>query len=188
MVLDRAWIQKLPLNRGTRARIHSVAGASAALGAVFSRNYLADLDKVSGGTGWEIIEVADPVVRQVGEGVILNVKASLVPGTLWAELHVEGAAARPPKLERKGRVRAKSHADIELDGKKATKVEATARWVTLDLPEEDSDSWEHLVTVPIGKPVLLNAFPVEGASGSTRVLLAWVHVFGIDGDDAKGQE
>lgn len=183
-ILDEACLDAFERPPGKRARLHHVAGAAASMASVLSRNYLADIEKVSGGTGVEIVDVADPDVRQVGEGLILNVDASLVPGTPWVELHIEGEVARTPSLERKARARLDSTVEVRGAEAASADVQAVGEWVELDLPEEDSDRWEHAITVPLGKPVLLNALPAADGSGKVRVLASVVHAFEVATEEA----
>jgi hypothetical protein len=183
-ILDEACLDALESSPGKRARLHHIAGAVASLASVLSRNTLHDIEKVSGGTGVQIVEVADTDVRQVGEGLIINVDASLVPGTPWVELHIEGEVARTPSLERKARARLESTVEVRGAEAASADVQAAGEWVELDLPEEDSDRWEHTITVPLGKPVLLNALPAADGSSRVRVLVAVVHAFEVVTEEA----
>ena len=130
---------------------------------------------VSGGTGFQIIAVGDPVVYNAGEGLVLNVSASLVPGTDWAQLRVDGEAARRPEFERQTTARQSDAVEIQKDAPPGEQAVQKGDLLELDLPEEDSDRWEHFVTVPLGRPVFLNALPDAERGGKSRVLLGAVH-------------
>jgi hypothetical protein len=183
VVLERSWLERMEKAAGARARIVSLSGVPVSLGAVLARNYVADVNHVSGGTGHQIVEEGDLEILCAGEGIIANVEASLVPEAPWAQLRIEGEAARPPAFKRQGRVRETSAVEVDPEpaaGEDKTKGAAgeglrpVGDWVLVDLPDEDSDSWNHMVTAPLGQPVFLNAFPVASRPGESRVLLAVV--------------
>jgi hypothetical protein len=73
-------------------------------------------------------------------------------------------------------VRARSSLEAKLAAPgAAAPIEAAAEWVAIDLPDEDTDIWRHLLTAPLGRPVLLNALPDTSSPGRTRALIAVVH-------------
>jgi hypothetical protein len=85
------------------------------------RAYIADYELVSGGTGFSIIEVADPVVRRLSTGVALDVDVQKVEQTvhlrnlraLTGEDHGEDFAAWKSWWEEKERAAAASRASAE---------------------------------------------------------------------------
>lgn len=105
-------------------------------------------------------------------------------GTPWAQARVRGELARPPVFGRQARARASHEVEPAKDGEKPT-ARPIGEWVALDLPDEDADRWEHLITAPQGQPVLLNALPDPSAPGATRVLIITVTEFGLDGKPAQ---
>jgi hypothetical protein len=69
---------------------------------------------------------------------------------------------------------------VELERKVGEKddqprLRPVGEWLELELPDEDSDRWQHTVTVPFGKPILLNGLPDPRQPGRMRVLIAVVH-------------
>mgnify|MGYP000063652261 CR=1 FL=1 len=56
------------------------------------RAFIADYELVSGGTGFSIVEVADPVVRNMQTGVVLDVDVKRVEGRLRRKV-LEGMGA-----------------------------------------------------------------------------------------------
>ena len=50
----------------------------------------------------------------------------------------------------------------------------------IELPEEDTELWQHMVTVPLGQPVLLNTLPDSTAPGRTVALITVVNAFTLD--------
>ena len=107
-VLGDGWLARVQDDPGLRARVVSIDGAGSALASVVARNYVRDLERLSGGTGTEVIEVSDPEIRRAGEGLVLDVLPSLVPETPWAQVRVGGELARPPRFERAARSRSAS--------------------------------------------------------------------------------
>jgi hypothetical protein len=97
---------------------------------------------------------------------------------------VRGELARPPIFGREARARASHEVGPAREGEKAA-ASPIGEWVSLELPDEDVDRWEHLVTAPQGQPVLLNALPDPSAPGATRVLILTVTEFGLDGKPAQ---
>lgn len=184
-LLDPAWLDSLAKRPGIRARIVGRSGAPVSLAVRKFRSYIADLEKVSGGTGFQTIEVGDPVISSssAGAGWILDTHCDLVPGTSWGQLHVRGLVERPPRLKATSRVRLSDQVTV-VEGAAGSGRRAEARpvdeWLEIELPEEDSDQWQHLVTSPLGRPILLNALPDPGKPGSTRALIAVVHPFRIE--------
>ncbi len=169
------WFDKLADKPAVHLRLFGLSGIRNALGAVAGRTYVSDIEYVSGGTGQVIIEVGDIVVKQVGGGVVVNVTASRVPSTSWIQLRLRGEIARPPEFARKTRVRTDQGVTQQTvkDGE-ARPVEPTGRWIEIDLPDEDTDRWEHLVTIPLGRSMMLSALPDSEQPGRTRVLIATV--------------
>ncbi len=175
-LLELGWIERMASRPGVRARICSLMGARGSLASVLSRRFISDVEMISGGTGEINVVVAQPVVGTTGAGLLLNASCDLVPGSTLAQLHVRGELARPPVFGRQARARASLEVEPSPEGEKSP-IQATAEWVTLDLPDEDGDRWEHLVTAPLGRPVLLNALPDPAAPGKARALVAVVHEF-----------
>lgn len=175
VLLDGEWSERMATASGLRLRAVCLAGTTAALASVVSRNYVGDLAKVSGGSDGRVKEASDPEVWRVGEGLVLNATASLVPGSTWAQLRLEGEAARAPKFQRRAWSRQSSIVELREGKPKGEELDAVGERLTIDLPDEDTDRWEHFVTVPLGRPALLNALPDPSRPGTSRVLIATVH-------------
>lgn len=172
-LLDASWAEKMGKLPGLRTRITGSKGARLSLASVAARSYICDLHMISGASDGRTSVVSDPDVGMTGAGLILEAACDLVPGNPWAQLHVNGELARPPVFGRQARVRSTHHVTApEVDGGLPT-AHAGDR-VDLDLPDEDFDLWRHLVTVPLGRPVLLNALPDPASPGKARVLIALV--------------
>ncbi len=176
-LLDPSWIEKIAKQPGLRARLVGLSGVSVSLASVNTREYVADLENVSGGTGYAIVEVGDPLVAQRGGGLCLGVACHLVPDTPWAQLRVRGEVARPPRFDRKSKAALNQNSQSGSDGKDGVKRESkrAGEWLELELPDEDLDRWEHMVTVPLGRPILLNGLPDPKRPGRMRMLIAVVH-------------
>ncbi len=173
--LDPAWLDRRTARPGLRARIASVRGARASIASVLARSYVAHLDMVSGGTGTSrTVVVADPRIEITGTGLVLNASADLVPGSPLAQLRIDGEHARPPVFGRTAQVR--STLEVKAAGKGATApVEPVGDLVQLDLPDEESEEWQHWIAAPLGRPILLGALPEPAAPGKARALVAVVH-------------
>jgi len=174
VLLDPSWIEKIGSRPGLRARLSGVRGARMSLASVVARSCVTDVNMVSGGTGMQITVAADPEVEAIGAGLILDASCDIVPGEPWAQLEVSGELARPPVFGRQARARSSLEVKPAPAGDR-TPIEATAEWVLIDLPDEDTDLWRHLLTAPLGRPVLLNALPDSSSPGKTRALVAVVH-------------
>lgn len=175
--LDTAWLRSVRGNPGYRSRVVGLSGWELTLGAVAGRNFVADVEHVSGGTGKLIIEVGDPVVRAAEGGLLVTARAEPVPGTSWVQLHLRGQSGRPPVFQRQTRSRSSQGVKVKQAGSGESEVEPDSGWIVVDLPDQDADSWEHLVTVSPGKPTLLGKLPDTSHRGRTRVLVATVHLF-----------
>ena len=94
-----------------------------------------------------------------------------------------GLVERPPRLKRKSKIRTSSQVTVVekvTDAGIKTDVKPVDQWIEIELPEEDSDHWQHLVTFPLGRPILLNALPDPKKPGTVRALVAVVHPFQIE--------
>jgi len=174
VLLDPSWIERIGSRPGLRARLTGVRGARMSLASVVARSCITDVNMVSGGTGMHIAVAADPEVEAIGAGLILDAACDIVPGEPWAQLEVSGELARPPVFGRQARARSSLEVKPAPAGDRMP-IEATAEWVLIDLPDEDTDLWRHLLTAPLGRPVLLNALPDSSSPGKTRALVAVVH-------------
>jgi hypothetical protein len=178
--LDRAQVRSLSEHTEFRACLVGLPGWDLTLGSVAGRRYVADLDHVSGGTAERMIEVGLPVVGSAVSGLLLTARADLVPGARWVELRVQGENGSPAIFEREGRARSAQALEPH-DGLPSGVGDdgATSRdgWLTIDLPEQDTRRWEHVVTAELGKPVLLGASPDATRPGRTVILVATVELF-----------
>ncbi len=158
------------------------AGLSVAIGSSLSRSYVEDIERVSGGNENRIIERTDVVTSRIGGGVVLEVQADLVPGTPWVQLRLEGGVASYPNFERRARARADLTVEPRSDSKQGDAkgdadppgVRATADWIDIDLPDQRADRIQHLVTMPLGRAMILSALPDHDTPGRLRVLIATV--------------
>jgi hypothetical protein len=177
-VLEAGWATALANDIETRARVVGFHDMNLYVTAARSTSGVRDVEMVSGGTETSQTVAADPTVATIGAGLELQVNASLVPGTAWAQLSVRGEAARPPTTKRQSRVRANN--DVEI-GKGEKDLAATGSMIDLDLTDEDSDLWQHLVTVPLGRAMVLNVLPDRARPDRVRALVARVKAYSYDG-------
>ncbi|HVR75154.1 MAG TPA: hypothetical protein VMT52_12510 [Planctomycetota bacterium] len=157
---------------GLRVRILCTSGADASIAAFAARAHVSDLNRVTGGTGFSIIEVGDVDVRTAGEGVALDLRCEPVAGQDAIQLSLRGELARKPSFERHSRTRSPR---VEGGRPAAKNVPGDSLgWIQIDLPDEDSDRWRHYAPAPYGQPVLLQALPDPAGSGGVRALVAVV--------------
>ena len=60
-LLDPAWLETITSQPGVRARLTGRPDVPLALASIVREDYLSDVEKVSGGTGFKIMDVGDPV-------------------------------------------------------------------------------------------------------------------------------
>ncbi len=89
----RAVAEKSDVRQLTAPTITAVNGERVYVSVITQRAYIADYELVSGGTGFSIIEVADPVVRTFQEGVILDVDPVISPDRKFITLDVRPTMA-----------------------------------------------------------------------------------------------
>lgn len=178
-LLDETWLEKVSERADTRCRLVGLSGTKLSLASVSSRTYIADVEQVSGGTGFRIVHIGDLVVRSVGQGLVLTASAELVPGTPWAQLRLRGEIARPPVFARRARLRSDLRVAPEARSGGKPVARPTADFVDIELPDEDTDRWEHMVTLPLGRAMLLSALPDRSDPGKVRVLIGAVSSFRI---------
>lgn len=89
----RAVSEKSDVRQLTAPTITAHNGERVFVSVITQRAYIADYELVSGGTGFSIIEVADPVVRTFQEGVILDVDPVISPDKKYITLDVRPTMA-----------------------------------------------------------------------------------------------
>ncbi len=89
----RAVTEKSDVRQLTAPTITAHNGERVFVSVITQRAYIADYELVSGGTGFSIIEVADPVVRTFQEGVILDVDPVISPDKKYITLDVRPTMA-----------------------------------------------------------------------------------------------
>ena len=61
-------------------------------------------------------------------------------------------------------------------------VEATGNWLAIDLPDQRVDLIRHLVTLPLGRSMVLSALPDADAPGRVLALIAGVREIDLPRD------
>ena len=140
-VQERADIRQL-----TAPVITAANGQRVYVSVITQRAYIADYELVSGGTGFAIIEVADPVVQTFQEGVILDVEPVISHDKKYVTLDV-----RPTLATLIGGV----ISTINISLGSFTNV---AFQVPIGIPEISLQQAFTSVTVPNGGTVLLGGF------------------------------
>jgi type II secretory pathway component GspD/PulD (secretin) len=145
-VILRAVQEKLDARELTAPIVTAHNGQRVYVSVITQRAYIADYELVSGGTGFTIIEVADPVVQTFQEGVILDVEPVITPDKKYVTLDV-----RPTLAELIGGIISTIHISLGSFTNVAFQVPIGVPQVTL---QQSFTS----VTVPNGGTVLLGGF------------------------------
>ncbi len=145
-VIIRAVQEKLDVRQLTAPIITAHNGQRVYVSVITQRAYIADYELVSGGTGFSIIEVADPVVQTFQEGVILDVDPVISPDKKYVTLDV-----RPTLASLIGGI----ISTIQISLGSFTNV---AFQVPIGVPEISLQQSFTSVTVPNGGTVLLGGF------------------------------
>ena len=145
-VILRAVQEKSDVRQLTAPIITAHNGQRVYVSVVTQRAYIADYELVSGGTGFSIIEVADPVVQTFQEGVILDVNPVIAPDKKYVTLDV-----RPTMASLIGGIISTIHISLG----SFTNV---AFQVPIGIPEIALQQSFTSVTVPNGGTVLLGGF------------------------------
>ncbi|MBN1417778.1 MAG: hypothetical protein JXP34_03325 [Planctomycetes bacterium] len=64
------------------ARLAAVPGERTTTFGWIARSYVADYENVSGGTGWTLSEVPDPLIQSAGSGILISSIVGILPGGL----------------------------------------------------------------------------------------------------------
>jgi hypothetical protein len=141
------------------------------------RNYVADVNQVSGGTGFAIVMMSDPEVQTCGDGLEVRVLAEPLPGGQAARVRLEGASARileerpftvtfpviphltgtDPSSESPGRPTGDANA------------KEVRKTIALTLPHLAIDYWSEEVEAPLDRDVILHASAGEGDAASLLI-------------------
>ncbi len=154
LLLPDDWRAKAEPQRETRVLLAGLTRQRLPLRAAMGRSYVADVESVSGGTTFILMESADPIVRWAGTGIDLAVTALPVAGTALVQVDVDGTAYETT-FTRTAHMRLERA--VAPDG--AGKTHLTDRPLDLDLPDQKTSEFRHTVTVPAGRTAFLNAVP-----------------------------
>jgi hypothetical protein len=176
--IETAQVEEAARRADFRCRAGGLSGVEHSLAAVASRGSVHAVEYFSGGTGDSVDTVGDPIVRSAGEGFVLNARAEGMPGTASIRLRLSGEVARPPRFGHAVELRRKLRAEPD-SGEKAGDGAPETHAERIELPEEDSDRIDFLVTLPQGKPLVLSAVPDGTQPGRTRLLVATASAFSL---------
>lgn len=136
---------------GVPGEVHSVRDASL-------HTVVTDLENVSGGTGFAIIQTTDPVTDVCGDGREFRVRVEPGADGKTARLAIDGVEA---KLEGTRRIKVRLPGlSVHSESKETPKSAVIEMW--LRLPEQTVKYWEFERNIPIGRPVILESDAVEG--------------------------
>lgn len=151
-LLDDGWSVVLENQAGVRRERYSVAGAAGQIHGfrnVGWESLLMSVEQVSGGTGFAIIEVADPILGDGGSGTQLRLEATLSDDGTHAHLRFEGERAR---LLEKRAVSTRYPVITAVTEQTSESAPAViGQEVKLTLPTQESVRWGVLRSMPLGR-------------------------------------
>lgn len=150
-----------------------------------SSTFVSDVETVSGGTGFSIIEMPDPVVASAGDGFTLRatVEGHLDPRRLLLRLDLHRSRTRFLR-------RAEFTAPARARSRSGPPEEISVRLpYVIDLPEEESFHCRTAFAVPRGLSVLLEVQRTRGKTARFVVATATVEgeVDATGADDTEGE-
>jgi hypothetical protein len=157
-----------------RCAVTGVAGQVHALRQATIRNYVADVNQVSGGTGFAIVMMSDPEVQTCGDGLEIRILAEPLPGGGAARVRIEGATSRILE-ERPFTVTfpviphlTGTDSSSEATGR-PTEAKEVRKTLSLTLPHLSVDYWSEEVQAPLDRDVILHASAPEGDTASLLI-------------------
>ncbi len=162
VLLVPGWREQVAFERETLLSLAGLENTTMRLFAAAGRRYVSDVEQVSGGTTSMILQVSDPIIGWAGTGCDVEVRIKPVPHTPWVQIHATGTVAETTW---------KNSADNTVKPGGPHGLRPAAAKITIDLPEQQADSWQHVATVPAGRACLLNAFPDPKEPSKMRVLV-----------------
>lgn len=148
------WREKAALARETRVRLAGLGGRDLSMFAGMGRTYIGDIETVSGGTKYAVLEVPDPCIRWAGTGIDLAMTAQPVAGTPWMQVSLRGEVFATAF----GRTSA-MRVDHTVRPGGPLGFEALGQTLDIELPDQQVNDFRHVVTVPAGRTAFLNAMP-----------------------------
>jgi len=142
-----------------------------------SEDVVTDIEMVSGGTGFAIMEVPDPVVRQVASGLDFQVRASQVPGSDLVELECNGMGAETDTSSKQEVILPWSYISKDVSTQSKSTDPASGRdsgsllKVQLTVPRQELKTWRAHVKIPAGRQAILDASTPLGDPKGKSVLL-----------------
>jgi hypothetical protein len=161
------WRNRLQLERETTVRLAGLPEKNLTLWAGQGRRYVADIEMVSGGTAYTLVEMPDPILRWAGSGLDVSVGVRPVPGTPWVQLWAFGSVAETTFGKT---VKFRTSNEVEPGGPQG--VQAKGPEMRVDLPIQKAATWRHVVTIPAGRACLLNGVSDPDNPANVRVLIA----------------
>lgn len=152
------WQSKTKAVRETAVQLSGLNNSDQVIYTGAGRNYPADVEGVTGGTTHNITQVTDIIMETAGSGLNFKVKASRIPETDCFQVDIEGVQAKTTF----GKTIKASVENLASPG---------GHPLILDQPVQDSQSWHQVVTVPEGRPCLINRMPDPEDPGRTRIVV-----------------
>ncbi|HLU47549.1 MAG TPA: hypothetical protein VK116_05675, partial [Planctomycetota bacterium] len=170
----------------TFVRFLGVPGSPAILAAVDARSFVGGVDFVSGGTGFALVNLGDPETRCLGGGLVASVRVDPIPTTETFQVELFGDIARPPRFERRTRVRENQEIEPPREGQVGVIPRGSS--IEIDLPDEDGDRLDHVATLPGGEARVLKTFVDALKPGNARVLIGSTRSVEIPAEEVEAEE
>ncbi len=154
------WLKKVERTAGAevqRFRIVGAAGEVHALRDAELSTFVTDVVQVSGGTGFAIIEVGDPVTQEAGSGMELRVRADLQVDADRAFLQIDGAEAT---ITATRKVVTEYTVVSVASSKPLQELQPVKR--TLLLPRQETRRWDIRRTLPLDRWIILHSDVKQG--------------------------
>jgi len=165
-LLVENWREVASIERERSIRLAGLAGWPVGLWAAHGRDYVADLEKISGGFSAGPVAASYPVIGWSGSGIEFRASVEPIPGLRDLAIWVKGVSAETT-FGKTLDVRA----DETVERAEPAGFRPVGMKVAIDLPEQEVQSWEHEVAVPAGRAALLRAFPDPREPAKLRILV-----------------
>jgi hypothetical protein len=188
-VLADDWEKSIESKEALKKRrftVMGVAGQPLALLIAKIKTFVTDVELVSGGTGFAIIQVADLIPRTCGDGTDLRLRVELAEGAGQARLKLEGGdvklieerlvtASYPDMPLYSGPGGGASESGSSQGPSPAARSGAQQnndkiiKQVQFTLPRQSVQYWTSEINVPLGREVILQTDAAEGEAATILV-------------------
>ncbi len=145
-----------------------------------SRTYVADIEVITGGTGFSILKMFDPVVQSAGNGFTLEARVGSLLGKEYLSLFMAFEKCRT-RFDRQAnffaRIPGAGAGQATREAAKGSSPVAVLPYV-IDLPDQEAMIKRNMAALPAGRPVILELRKSLGGQGRMAVVTARVEALG----------